>query len=128
MTIEKQSRRGGALVAALTLLVVVMVTTGVLLRQVAANQRATRDLGNKLQAQWLAESALERAAAKLHMNHEYKGEVWQPIVAADVQCSVTIAVTKSADEEVYNLQVTAIFPDHPVHRAQVISRRKLQLK
>jgi Tfp pilus assembly protein PilX len=45
--------------------------------------RQARSAEDRLQAEWLAESAIGRAAAQLLVNTEYQGETWQ-VTAADV--------------------------------------------
>jgi hypothetical protein len=46
----------------------------------------------RLQADWLAESGLERAAAKLAADQNYSGETWE-IAAADLGSGMAGAVT-----------------------------------
>jgi len=47
------------------------------LKIAAIEHRAERDRQNRLQADWLAESALDRAAASLTANANYSGEIWK---------------------------------------------------
>jgi Tfp pilus assembly protein PilX len=78
-----QKRKGAALVCALACLVVVTIMTGVLLRRAALERDRIRAAERQLQAAWLADSALDRAAAALAVSREYKGETWTP-AAADI--------------------------------------------
>ena len=66
-----RKQHGAAIIAALVLLTVIVITFGAMLQQLAATQRAARTAGRKLQAQWLAESALERAIAKHGADPKY---------------------------------------------------------
>lgn len=77
-------RRGLALVPALACLVVVILFCGVLVRQVATHRALVRDEERRVQVEWLAESALARASARLTADRGgYKGETWN-IAAADL--------------------------------------------
>jgi len=76
-------RRGLALVPALACLVVVILFCGLLVRQVALHRAVVRDEEQRVQADWLAESALARASARLAADRGYTGETWD-IAAADL--------------------------------------------
>jgi type II secretory pathway component PulK len=77
-----RTRRGGALVAALTTLLVVMLVAGVIVRSRVSAHRQARQSQHELQAQWLAESAIERARAQLAHSRDYSGETWRPEIQA----------------------------------------------
>lgn len=124
-------RSGIAMLMVLAVLAVVLVSTAVLLQRVIEQERATRGIALKLQAQLLTESAFDRAFAKLTADAKYVGETWQPVVtglsAKEENARVTIAV-KAADEvDVFEVTVTAVCPDHPIRRAQVVSRKSLRI-
>lgn len=118
-------RRGAVLMAALVLLAVILVTAAAMLQQLAATHRAARFAGRKLQAQWLAESALDRALSKHKTDPEYKGETWRPLADANgYQGSARIDVQQVDGEHI--VTIVADFPDHPQHRARVELRRSIQ--
>jgi hypothetical protein len=71
-------RRGGVLVVALVTLLVVTLITGTVVRSILASHRQSRLNHYELQAQWLAESAVFRAAAQIKLKSDYTGETWQP--------------------------------------------------
>jgi len=125
-------RRGAAIVAAVVLLAVVVVTLGVAMRQVASSQQRTREQRWALQATYLAESAFDRARGQLARNQEYRGETWKPEVSGPgsvaEQGSITIEIQPQAGEEAFHCHVTAMFPDQPVHRAQVQISRQLTVR
>jgi hypothetical protein len=84
-----------------------------------------RSLENRLwsiQAGWLAESALERAAARLTTTASYRGERWQ--VAADELDGRHAAVVLITVEPVPGqrdlrlVRAQADYPDHPQQRAR----------
>jgi Tfp pilus assembly protein PilX len=71
-------RRGGAvLIAVMFCLAVITLLWGVLLRVALMQQRQQQMAEWHTQAQWLAESAIERAAAQLVGSSDYSGETWQ---------------------------------------------------
>ncbi len=74
-------RRGMMIVAVLVCLVVVMLLAAALLRVALAERDGNRNLERRLQAEWLVESGLERARARLAADRGYTGETW-PIAAA----------------------------------------------
>lgn len=118
-------RRGAALVAALVLLTVIVIMLGAMLQQLAATQRAARTAGRKLQAQWLAESALERAIVKRHADPTYAGETWK-VPAADSSERGVAEIKVQTEGGQATIEITADFPDHPLHRARVELTRPLQ--
>ena len=127
----RRGRRGFAMAAMLALLAVALLGVSLLVQKMAAQERAMRGQAQKLQAQVLAESALDRAAAKLSGNREYQGETWQPTVSgapANAQTArVVIAVQPGQGENEFEVTVTSQFPDHPTRRAQVVTNRQLRI-
>jgi hypothetical protein len=69
-------------VAVIVLLSLIALIVGALLRQGMARRAQARAEERRLQADWLAESALERASARLAAG-DYQGETWE-IPAADL--------------------------------------------
>lgn len=70
-------RRGGALIVALAVLAVLAVVEGVVLKSLVAQRRSQREQAHRLQARWLVEGGIERAAARLAADADYRGETWQ---------------------------------------------------
>jgi hypothetical protein len=75
-----------------------------------------------VQSQWLAESGVERAAAKLAADAAYSGETWT-IPATDLGGQeagvVRIEVKPVAEQEKRRtIKIEANFPDDPVHCAR----------
>ena len=73
----KSNRRGTILVVALTTLLVVTLVAGAVLRGYLQSYRQLRREQDRLQAQWLADSALARAAIRLGADPKYAGETWK---------------------------------------------------
>lgn len=70
-------RRGLSLVPALACLVVVVLFCVLLVRQVSNHRAVVRLEERRVQAEWLAESGLARAAARLGAEPGYAGETWE---------------------------------------------------
>ena len=93
---ETALRRGSITVFVLVCLVAITTVCGVLLRIGLAERQRIRAEERRLQAEWLVESGLERAAARIaESKGEYQGETWD-VSAADLggrdSGRVTIAV------------------------------------
>lgn len=100
-------RRPGFVAAALVVALFVLVAlAGGLLRVAWLRHSELRVAERRLQAEWLAESALDRASARLAADREYRGETWV-IPAADVG---------GRDGGSVRIEVRPV-PDHPDRRA-----------
>jgi hypothetical protein len=64
-------------VAVLVCLVVVTLVSGVLLRIGLAHRDQVRSQEHRLQAEWLAQSGLDRALARIAADPNYPGETWK---------------------------------------------------
>ena len=80
---SESRRRGAVLLIAIVLLVIASAMSVGILSSVARRHRELRRHEQELQARWLAESALERSAAKLRDDSSYTGETWR-IPADDI--------------------------------------------
>jgi len=117
-------RPGLTIVAVMLALSILVILCGVMLRTTAVRRLAARDSERRLQAEWLAESGLERGLARLAADPAYKGETWSltpadlgrpaghtPAEAARV--AITVESTPSHDSRILN--VVALYPlDQPV--------------
>jgi len=119
---RRKRRRGTVLVA---VLVCVAVVGAVILSSVklAATQRqAIEREAWQVQAVWLAEAGLERAAARLAVDNDYQGETWkippEPF-GHDLSAVVTIEVLPVEDRpDRRTVRVSADYPDDPIHRCR----------
>ena len=76
--VDSRVRRAGFGVAvALVCVLVTAVLAGAMLRTVLVEHRQAMRIEHRMQAMWLAESALERARARLAASPEYVGETWE---------------------------------------------------
>ncbi len=69
-------RRGLMVVAVLVCLVVMMLLGAALLKVALLERESNREAERRLQAEWLVESGLERARARLAADASYSGETW----------------------------------------------------
>ena len=69
-------RRGLMVVAVLVCLVVMMLLGAALLKVALLERENNREAERRLQTQWLVESGLERARARLAADASYSGETW----------------------------------------------------
>jgi hypothetical protein len=110
-------------------------TLFVLLGRMAFAERRASELQLwTVQAQWLAEAALERAAARLRADAEYGGETWN-ISAVELggekAALVEIRVESVDDDESSDklvILVTADYPNDPVHRCRWKKQLEITLK
>jgi hypothetical protein len=128
-------RRGFAAVVVLICLVIVTMISGALLKVGVAERDAARARERELQAEWLAQSGLERALARLAQKPEYAGETWQ-LATSDLRSGEPAAGGKGPAAEVLItvqppagkprsrlIKVQADVPPDPARRA----RRSTQL-
>lgn len=73
---SKGRRRGFIAAAVVVVLFVLVLLGGGLLRVVWLRHNDLRAAERRLQAEWLAESALDRASARLAADPKYAGETW----------------------------------------------------
>ena len=73
----KRSRSGVVLVAVLVALLVVMLISAAIVRGLVVQHRLARAEQQHVQAFWFAESAVQRARARLAAAADYDGETWQ---------------------------------------------------
>ena len=70
-------RRGLTAVAVLVCLLIVTMISGALLKIGVAHRDFVRGQERKLQAEWLAQSGIDRALARLAARPDYTGETWK---------------------------------------------------
>jgi hypothetical protein len=85
----------------------------------------------QVQAAWLAESGLERAAWRLAAEADYAGETWA--LSADQLAAADPAVVQIRVETMPEqphrrvVHVQADYPDHPQHRARESKQAVVEL-
>jgi len=108
------------------LLVVALIGTA-MTRTVLLQRRATRQAEYEQQAAWLADSALQRARARLADDAEYQGETWT-VAAAELAAGASgIAVIRI--ETADGARLIAIEATYPEHRTlRTLQRREQHVK
>ena len=74
---KKRKPRGGVLLLVVVCLSVMALVFGSLVKISVAERAGARSEERRLRAEWLAESGLERAWAKLADDKDYAGETWE---------------------------------------------------
>lgn len=105
-------RNGAILVMALVCLLVVGIFSASTIRRLVEQRRLATHQQYRLQTLWLAESARQRAVAKLNLDRNYEGETWR--VEAD-----TFGDGKSG---IAIIQVAEITEDHSQRRIMIESQ------
>ncbi len=122
-------RRGAVLIVAMVCLLISSMILGVLAHIGMLHYRQQRAEQERMQAAWLAESAIERAADRLAADRNYTGEAWQ-LSAADLggafEGNVQISVAGEADNRV--ITVAALYPSNSSPFAKVSKQVTLRLK
>jgi Tfp pilus assembly protein PilX len=113
----QRRRLGAVLFVVLVCLAVATVISVVVVKQAATERRAAQLNHRDLQAIWLAEAGVERAAARLAANANYAGETWiipATELAAGDSAAVKIQVeTIASQPERRSVRVEADYADAP---------------
>jgi Tfp pilus assembly protein PilX len=88
---QKRSRRALTTVAVLVCLIVITLIGAALLKVGLAQRNQVRAQEHRLQAEWLAESGLDRALGRLAADKNYPGEEW-PVLAQDLSVPASRAI------------------------------------
>jgi type II secretory pathway component PulK len=124
MSVSPGPRRAAALLVVIVLLAVASAVIVSVVKLAAAQRRQLQAEQWSLQAAWLAESGLDRAAARLAANADYQGETWA-VPAEELDHSAAAAVSIHV-EPVANkperrlVRVQADYPDDPQQRARQV--------
>jgi hypothetical protein len=117
------SRTGTLVFAVLVCLLVVTLIAGALTKTIVRHNRVLRLQHHRLQADWLADSAIDRAAGWLHRNPNYEGETWRisPEEAGGSFEGIVVIRVQPIDgnQSRRRVRVVSYFPADPVHRARV---------
>ncbi|MGH7129223.1 MAG: hypothetical protein ACREIV_11695 [Planctomycetaceae bacterium] len=117
------NRRAGAIVviAMICLLVISMMSATLVQSGLARSRQAQRE-AKRLQAAWLVESGIDRAAAALQMNSDYTGETWN-VSAEELggpspgQVTIQVATDDETPDR-RSITVTADYPSGTEQRAR----------
>ena len=115
---HSSDRRGAALIAAIVTLAIVASLALTMIRSTLIARANRQTAADRLQAAWLAEAGVERAAARAADDEEYSGETWEvpPEALGGRAAKVEIEITKK--EETRIIRATATFPKEGTKRAR----------
>ncbi len=124
---RRHVRRAMLLISLLISLGIVMALVASWMRTIALEQRHVRATADRVQAEYLAASGVQRAAAQLAINPEYAGETWRidgESLDMRAGASVVIKIASSADNpRSHRVTVEASFPaegPEPARRTQEV--------
>ena len=119
-------RRGTALIMALMCLVLLTMLLGSLLQTAVGQRKQMRFEERRLQAVWLAESAVERAAGRLAADRDYQGETWQ-ITADELggQFSAAVTISVRTPEDIPDRRLIAVEAHYPVDQTPFRQTRQI---
>jgi hypothetical protein len=110
----KPRRRGAVLIVLLAVFAVTIGLAGVWTRRIVADHRQQRRAAQRVQASWLAEAGVRRAAAQVIANPDYQGEEWS-IAAEELGQSyaavVILRIEPSADADASQIVAEARCPE-----------------
>jgi Tfp pilus assembly protein PilX len=124
-------RRGAVLALVLVCLMVAMALLVSIAKLAAGGRRMVQAEAQQVQAAWLAESGLQRAAAQLAADPDYQGETWSlpaELLPGTRPAAVKIEVQPvPAQPDQRLVRVQADYPDDPQHRARHTKQALVQV-
>jgi hypothetical protein len=115
-------RRGVVLAAALACVFVTVLLSAALASSALHRHRQLKLQERQLQAEWIAQSALGLAAARLKADAAYAGETWTA-GAAELESRqsgrAVISIAELQDGEGRRVTIEVIYPDDPVDRIRI---------
>ncbi len=121
---KRVGRRGAVLVVAMICALLTAIILGTLLQLTVTRSKMSKQHERALQAQWLAEAGIERAAAQLASDPAYTGETWRVTtaeLAGHFEGEVLIEVQSAPDQEQQRTIVAVA--DYPVDAPWRIRQR-----
>lgn len=125
---ERGRRTGAALVVALICVLLVSLLSTVLVRTALVQRDQLEIDAWQAQAEWLAQSAIDRSVAQIGTDDAYTGETWLPATTDGRTIGrVVIEVASSEDggESTRRLRITADVPDDPIRRSRIVRERTI---
>jgi Tfp pilus assembly protein PilX len=128
---RNHNRRGAILLVVLVCLIVITLMCVALLRQGIMGRGQVQSEERRVQARWLAESGLERAASRLASDAGYQGESWKiksDAIGGRWPGLVTITVASVKGHPARRLvQVQADYPSDATLRARERAQAMIEL-
>ena len=131
MRMKRSKRRGLALIPSMVCLLLVSLLSAALLKNAHMQRMLARGEQRRMQAEWLAEAGLARAAAKLAGDRKYQGETWE-LTGAEMggeESAVVRISLKRIEKDARRglLSVQADFPKDDVGRARISKELTVKL-
>ena len=118
---RRRQSRGLTVVAVLVCLIIITIMAGALLRVGLAQRERANAQEHRLQAEWLAESGIQRAIARLAADPGYTGETWEvparDLDSDDALVTITIEPARGVARG-RAVRVQADYPRDPNRRAR----------
>ena len=115
----RSSRRGAVLILVMVCMLIITMLLASLLKSALMQRRQLIREQYRVQAEWLAESALERAAQQRLENPQYQGEVWE-ISAEDLgtryKATAEIELKREAKTDRLSIQARVQYPEDSTYR------------
>lgn len=108
IALRKRGRRGSAIIPVLICFVLILLICAGLLKIGLAQRGQNKAEERALQTEWLVESGIERAAAKLASSADYTGETWTitPAEMDGAWAGIVIITVARAKDKPTTRQVT----------------------
>lgn len=109
-------RRGAVLIIVMICLMLITLLMASLLKSALLQRRQIIKEQYRIQAEWILESALERAALQRSKDPEYQGEVWQiSPVELGTRYAGSAEITlqpEGKDDRLISIQARVIYPEN----------------
>lgn len=113
----KRTRAGVVLIAVLVALLIVMLISATIVRGLVVQHRLASAEPIRVQAFWLAESAVQRALTQIEANADYEGETWKAeLPSGGGESGQVVIRVEPIENEPGNrtILVQARFPNDPI--------------
>ena len=123
---RSDARRGAVLVAAMICVMILALMSAALLRTVSLAREQSRSEARRVQAECLADAAIERAVARLRAEPKFEGEKW--VITADelqAAASAAVAIRIESTDDVWKVHIQADFPGDATLRARAVREFEL---
>ena len=123
---RSDGRRGAVLVAAMVCVLILALMSAALLRTVSLAREQSRSEARRMQAECLADAAVERAVARLRADPKFEDEKWD-IAADELQATApaTVAIHIESTDGGWKVRIQADFPSDATLRARAL--REIEL-
>ena len=119
----RSQRQGTTIIVVIAFYAVAVTLFAVWIRTTLSHQRQARFWHEKVQATWLADAGMRRAAARLTIDPDYSGEHWQ--IEADQLGSNQAAAVEIRIEKIESPSETIKLVDGTANRVRIVTIAEL---